>query len=1237
MPTQEAIDFVDRFKGYSPQTQRRADLSVIAEQYPDINIEQFSKRFNLETIPAGRRIDLESPDLISETAIAEATARPVTQVGQDISALKFERGVIKGLTFGGVDILEPTFKAIERGRVEPSALKGGEVAGIAGELLGTAPGIAAISTGVGAIPGIAALGTVGRVGRIAAPAIRGGIAGGVFGTVEEIVEPGEIEPGKIAVSAFTWAGLELGGVLAARGISTLIKKIKGAKTIDDVATAMKSELETVGAPQRPLDVYRRQAKRFAETQGIVEGEGFVMRPHPKKKQFTAHIARDNQGNFLVNKKGQRYIRFSGLKPGKYDMRPESFWPLSTEVKVPTRPQIRGGARQLRPEETPLARPTGRQVEPAKVVEKPSEAVKGFDARITPEGDRVYVNWKQFKVVGAPFKVLKPNGNLYAWMKRSEIEKLPQVVKGKPDLPAKPAARRGERIVAEGKPIVSINPRLQAQVGRENAERAVDNILKSIREGKAIPSGTSSRQSFALMNDIEVPISNINQRNTGSIFKNMTERFKGEAGHVDVSWLDEPVDVIAGSAKEFKGLLSAPHEALKQYEGFWRPVYDGELASQKVAAYYNQQLFKPAARAGIKKGTTADEAIWLILDNVDADKLVGKTAEEIGRVAPDELWKALTPAQKEFVPQYAQFYEEWAEMLGLPIEKRISAYAPRIREHAQRQKYGDLLEILKPRRKTLKTKVFNRFLEKRTLAESEGSLASIVESSDLYAFYGIKKAFKEPVAEMVKPIYGKMLRESPEAASYGKTWVEDWLGKGKQDWSYLNKLSRNITGQIYKGTLYANVSASMTNLTQTFTATFPEFGGYHTGRGVAKMLTREGRAEFLRTGQMAEYLHGRPIGKLDLFTRAEYVNRGIAYHTGKSKALAQGKSLEEAANAGLDAVNRTQFFLLGKISAPPLFRQRGIAGAALTPALQFTQYPLGMGKLLYSWTKNPKNWPRLARFGIMTTAIGGPQALLPTDSMMYFMMGAKEKEFLEKWRRNYSLSGLIGVNLAPRFGLGIVPSVAPLLKSGNDVKNLMYNTSPRNPGLWQRAMSEDLKIDFNRDILQSKAVQQDVPLFIPGGVQLKKISEQLGIPGPGGRFEFEKGKKISRKTREVVGKAGIRGRLRSAVLGQPLEEAVIRETISRFATVERQKDKAAREAVRAIVGKDSEKSKQAMIDLVNLGVTSEKAVFDRVWNELLRQSLDRQIRYANSLSKEDRVLFLAELQKMANIYSDDLED
>lgn len=1150
MPTQEAIDFVNRFKGYPPQTQRRADLSVIAEQYPDINIDQFSKRFNLDAMPVGRRLDLESSDLTSETAVAEATARPVTQVGQDISALKFERGAIKGLTFGGVDILEPTFKAIERGTVDPDALKGGGVAGIAGEILGAAPGIAAISTGVGAIPGIAALGTLGRVGRIAAPAIRGGIAGGVFGATEEIVEPGDIEPGKIAISAFTWAGLELGGVLAVRGVGALIKKIKGSKTVGDVATAMKSELEAAGAPQRPLDVYRRQAKRFAETQGVVEGEGFVMRPHPKKKQFTAHIARDNQGNFLVNKKGQRYIRFSGLKPGKYDMRPESFWPLSTEVKVRTRPGIRRGARQLRPEEAPIR-----------------------------------------------------------------------------ELPA----------AAEGKPIVSINPRVQAEAGRENAERAVNSIAKSIREGKPIRSGTSSRQSFALMNDIEVPVSNINQRDTGSIFSKMTEKFKGESGRVDVSWLEEPVDVVAGSVKEFKSLLSAPHEALKQYEGFWRPVYDGELASQKVAAYYNQQLFKPAAKVGIKKGTTADEAIWLILDNVDADKLVGKTAEEIGRVAPNELWKALTPAQKKFVPQYAQFYEEWAEMLGLPIEKRISAYAPRIREYAQKQKYGDLLEILKPKRKTLKTKVFNRFLEKRTLAESEGSLASIVESSDLYAFYGIKKAFKEPVAEMVKPVYGKMLRESPEAASYGKTWVEDWLGKGKQDWSYLNRLSSNLTGQIYKGTLYANVSASLTNLTQTFTATFPEFGAFHTGRGAAKMLTREGRAEFLRTGQMAEYLHGRPIGKLDLFTRAEYVNRGIAYHTGKSKALAQGKSLEEAANAGLDAVNRTQFFLLGKVSAPPLFRQRGIAGAALTPALQFTQYPLGMGKLLYSWTKNPKNWGRLARFGIMTTAIGGPQALLPTDSMMYFMMGSKEKEFLEKWRRNYSLSGLIGVNLAPRFGLGIVPSVAPLLKAGKDVKNLMYNSSPKNPGLWQRAMSEDLKIDFNRDILQSKAVQQDVPLFIPGGVQLKKISEQLGIPGPGGRFEFEEGKKISRKTRELVSKADVKGRIKSAVLGQPLEEAVTRETISRFATVERQKDKAAREAVRAIVGKDSEKSKQAMIDLVNLGVTNEKAVFDRVWNELLRQSLDRQIRYANSLSKEDRVLFLAELQRMANIYSDDLED
>lgn len=1318
MPTQETIDFVNRFKGYPPETQRRADLSGIAEQYPDIDLEQFSKRFNLEVTPVGRRIESESPDLTSEIAVAEATARPVTQQGEDISSLKFGRGIIKGMTFGGVDILEPAFKAVERGTADPSALEGGEIAGIAGELLGAIPGIAAISTGAGAIPGIGALATAGRIGRIAAPVVRGGIAGGVFGTVEEVVEPGNIEPGKIAVSAFTWAGLELGGALAVRGIGALIKKIKGAKNVDDIAIAMKSEIEGAGAPERPLDIYRKQAKRFAETQGVVEGEGFTMRPHPKKKQFTAHVARDNQGNFLVNKEGQKYVKFSGLKPGKYEMRPESFWPLSTEVKVRTvppkpqallpapergfgegftftegkgrtarivsdkrgtrvvAPKVRRGARELRPE----------------AVKRPSKAENNYVRFISDreleylkkngrlplggEGDINLINpgmVDEALKIGArePSKkhlviidkqavesgIKKPGdaGRLYTIVSReisqNEILSISKNY-SKSKLITEPTASQIRKVArelrpeqpgvrevpaaAEGKPIVDINPRLQTIAGRASAERAAKSIVTSIREGKPIPPGTSSGQSFDLMNDIEVNISKINQRDTGSIFRKFAEKFKGEAGRVDVSWLDEPVTVAKGAAKEFKSLLSAPHEALKSYEGFWRSVYDGELAAQKVAAYYNQGLFEPAKKAGIVKGSTADEAIWLILDNVDADKLVGKSAEEIGRVVPKELWGALKPKQKEFVPQYAQFYEEWAEMLGLPIERRISAYAPRIREHAQAQGYGDLLEILKPKSKALKTKALNRFLEKRTLAESEGSLLSIVESSDLYNFYGIRKAFKEPVAEMVKPIYGKMLQENPSAASYGKTWVEDWLGKGKQDWSYLNKLSSNLTGQIYKGTLYGNVSASLTNLTQTFTATFPEFGAFHTGRGTAKMLTKAGRREFLETGQMAEYMHGKPIGKLDLFTRAEYVNRGIAYHTGKSKALAQGKSLEEAANAGLDAVNKTQFFLLGKVSAPPLFRQKGLAGAALTPALQFTQYPLGMGKLIYSWTKNPKNWPRLARFGMMTTAIGGPQALLPTDSMMYFMMGNKEKEFLEKWRRNYSLSGLVGVNLAPRFGLGIVPSVAPLLKAGNDVKNLMYNTSPKNPGLWQRAMSEDLKINFNRDILQSKAIQQDVPLFIPGGVQIKKISEQIGVPGPGGRFEFEDDKKISRKTRQIVGKGDVKSRVKGAVLGQPLEEAVVRETISKFATLERQRDTAAREAVRAIVGKDSEKSKQAMIDLVNLGVTNEKAIFDRVWNEMLRQSLDRQTRYANSLPEEDRALFLSELQKMTNIYSDDLE-
>ena len=133
------------------------------------------------------------------------------------------------------------------------------------------------------------------------------------------------------------------------------------------------------------------------------------------------------------------------------------------------------------------------------------------------------------------------------------------------------------------------------------------------------------------------------------------------------------------------------------------------------------------------------------------------------------------------------------------------------------------------------------------------------------------------------------------------------------------------------------------------------------------------------------------------------------------------------------------------------------------------------------------------------ALGGPQALVPTDGMLSLALGQKDIDTLNEWRRKYSLSGLLGANLAARFGLGIFPSLAPIGKTVVD-----FSVMAKDIGL---RILDERKIDFNRDIIQSRFVQSDIPLFVKGGVQLKKITETLGLPGPFGRYEYENGKVI----------------------------------------------------------------------------------------------------------------------------------
>jgi hypothetical protein len=671
------------------------------------------------------------------------------------------------------------------------------------------------------------------------------------------------------------------------------------------------------------------------------------------------------------------------------------------------------------------------------------------------------------------------------------------------------------------------------------------------------------------------------------------------------------------------LIQSPHEALAKYPGIWKTIYAAQGAVDRAGAYY-ENIFRMAEKVGIKEGSEASRTIFRILNNVDGELILTKPLES---VVPAELLSRLNPQQRTFVRIFKQIQNELADIRGLPKQQRIGAYITWMQADAQKHKYKDVLEQLKKLSEYRRPskRVFDPFAQTRKTAGGD-VVEDALQVMRTYTYYGLKKGFKEPT---LRALAGdlKTLREAGgEPLAYTERWIMDWMGTSEKSRPIVEQAMKLWTGTVYKGTLYANTSAALTNLTQTLTATLPEIGPKWTARGFARFATESGRKQFLDSGVMADLMHGRKIGALDVFTRAEFVNRGVTYLGAYDKAIAKGYSAKDADAFARVAVEKTQFFLLGKVSAPEAFRRF----QKLKPVLQFTQYPLGMTKRIASWARH--NPQKLATWAAINVALGGPQALLPTDTIFYALAPDRSKDFLEKWRRQASLGGLLNVNLAPRFGFGIFPSLAPIPKAVyQGVKDFIYSGDPNNPSLIERLIVDEYNIDWNRDIVQSKTVQQNIPLFIPGGVQLKKVADNIGLPFS--RYRYEDGMIIRRKDNRPMTEADVTDRIKKTFIGQPLKQAEAFELIRQTVKQKKVRQKAKSEAITQIVSNwgNPDKIKDNIITLYQLGYDDPDQIYELIGNEMFRQSNERLMTYAESLSKEDKAKFMASWMKIKQAY------
>jgi len=201
MPSKESIDFVNRFKKYSPDLQKKVNLSKIRETYPDINVDEFAKRFGIANVasqPTMQAITEEESKInrVSEPE-HERLRRPRIEFPENIP-----RG-IKGMAEGAIKLpwmlgkmgLDPTGEFTEavakgaykhfRGYVPVGGVTGGDVLHkMASDPVATAGDLALGGSAVSQI--LKAFSKVGRTGRVAETAK---MAETVGETIKPIVPP----------------------------------------------------------------------------------------------------------------------------------------------------------------------------------------------------------------------------------------------------------------------------------------------------------------------------------------------------------------------------------------------------------------------------------------------------------------------------------------------------------------------------------------------------------------------------------------------------------------------------------------------------------------------------------------------------------------------------------------------------------------------------------------------------------------------------------------------------------------------------------------------------------------------------------------------------------------------------------------------------------------------------------------------------------------------------------------
>lgn len=296
---------------------------------------------------------------------------------------------------------------------------------------------------------------------------------------------------------------------------------------------------------------------------------------------------------------------------------------------------------------------------------------------------------------------------------------------------------------------------------------------------------------------------------------------------------------------------------------------------------------------------------------------------------------LNPQEQKVAGEIKTWLNQWADRLGLGQNERVSSYITHIFPPGKGGEINE--ELAKIINKQIPGSVYDPYLLQRQ--GSEGFIQDTWKALDAYVKTATRKVHMDSALADVKGASQSLelsqqdyVKSYIDAINMRPTKLDTAIDNGIKSvvgYKFGVRPTKNLTASarriVSRAKLGLSVTSAMKNITQGVN-TFAELGTRYTTRGYIDLLKNGGK-ELEENGVLGQsFVEDRHYNAVKKFWEkadkaiwwnfeaTEMLNRGAAYYGAKAKALAQGKTEEQAIEYGKEIAGKTQF-QFGSIDSP----------------------------------------------------------------------------------------------------------------------------------------------------------------------------------------------------------------------------------------------------------------------------------------------------------------------------------